>query len=252
MDNAAASRIAHGDLALMNPLSSGAVDETIERLDLPRGGRVLDVGCGRAELLRRVARRWDVRALGYDADSETITEARARAPGLELRVANAAPPGPFDLALCVGSSHALGGYPKSLGALRELVAPGGQVLLGEGYWMREPSPAYLDALGGSSSGELASYPELMQALEQAGLRPLYASVASQQDWDRYEWSLIANAERWAAAHSGDSGAELLRERADRARRRMSLPEGRDTLGFALVLARRDAPRAPNRAARERV
>lgn len=190
------------------------------------------MGCGRGEVLRRVSARWDVRALGYDADAALLE-------ATEFEVRDSPPDGRFDLAICIASSHALGGFPDALDALRELTEPSGQVLLGEGYWRRSPSTEYLEALGGASADELPDYPGLMQAAEEAGLTPLHASVASEADWDRYEWLLILNAERWAAAHPADPGAEVLRERARLARERVTMPRGRDTLGFALVLLRRD-------------
>jgi SAM-dependent methyltransferase len=237
MDRAQASRIAHGELLLWNPLSEAALDEAIELLEPPPGGRVLDVACGRAEVLRRVAERFDVEATGYDSDASLI---EAGPPGLDLQVRDSPPPGPFDVVLCIAASHALGGFPNALGALAELVRPGGEVLLGEGYWRRPPSVEYLDALGGASEDELPDYSGLMRAAEHAGLTPLHSSVASEADWDRYEWRLILNAERWAAAHAADPGAEVMRERARRARDRMTMQRGRETLGFALVLLRRDA------------
>jgi SAM-dependent methyltransferase len=237
MDRAQASRIAHGELRLWNPLSEAALDEAIGLLEPPPGGRVLDVACGRAEVLRRVAERFDVEATGYDSDAALI---ESGPPGLDLHVRDSPPPGPFDVVLCIAASHALGGFPEALGALAQLVQPGGEVLLGEGYWCGPPSTEYLDALGGASADELPAYSGLMRAAEEAGLTPLYASVASEADWDRYEWLLILNAERWAAAHPGDPGAEVLRERARNARERMTMPGGRDTLGFAMVLLRRDA------------
>jgi hypothetical protein len=113
------------------------------------------------------------------------------------------------------------------------------VLLGEGYWRRPPSAEYLQALGGASADELLDHPGLMRALERTGFAALHSSVASEADWDRYEWPLILNAERWAAAHPGEPGAELLLERAGRARARLALPGGRETLGFALTLVRRE-------------
>jgi hypothetical protein len=140
--------------------------------------------------------------------------------------------------ICIASSHALGGFPDALDVLRNLTAPGAEVLLGEGYWRRPPSNEYLEALGGAIAEELPDYPGLMQAAEEAGLTPLYSSVASEADWDRYEWRLILNAERWAAAHPDDEGAEMLLDRARRARRRMTMPQGRETLGFALTLLKR--------------
>ena len=235
MDRAEASRVAHGELPLWNPLSRAALDEAIALLDLAPGSSVLDVACGRAEVLRRVAGRWRVEASGYDADPALI---ESGTPGLDLRVRDSPPPGPFDLVICIASSHAVGGFPDALAVLRDVASRGGQVLLGEGYWRREPSAAYLEALGGASASELADYTGLMRAAEEAGLTPLHSSVASEADWDRYEWRLILNAERWAAANPDDSGAEVLLERAGRARRRMTMPEGRETLGFALTLLAR--------------
>lgn len=235
MDRAQASRIAHGERRLWNPLSEAALDEAIGLLEPAAGGRVLDVACGRAEVLRRVAESFDVEATGYDSDPALI---ESGPPGLDLQLRDSPPPGPFDVVLCIAASHALGGFPDALGALRELVRPGSEVLLGEGYWRRPPSPEYLDALGGASPEELPDYSGLMRAAEDAGLTPLHSSVASEADWDRYEWLLILNAERWAAAHPADAGAEVLLERARRARERMTMPGGRETLGFALVLLRR--------------
>jgi SAM-dependent methyltransferase len=227
VDRAAVSRIAHGDLTLYNPLSEADLDEAIGLLDLAPGARVLDVACGTAEVLRRIAARWDVRAVGYDADAELIERARNAAPELELSVAEEPPPGPFDLVVCIASSHALGGFPVALERLRGL---GGQVLLGEGYWRREPSAEYLEALGGATRDELPDYGGLFAVAQDAGLTPLWSRVASERDWDRYEWTQVLNAER--------HGSEQLRERATAARRRLTMPGGRDTLGFALVLLRR--------------
>jgi SAM-dependent methyltransferase len=231
VDRAEASRIAHGELTLYNPLASADLDEAIRLLALPPGARVLDVACGTAEVLRRIAARWDVRGFGYDSDAELIARARAAAPGLELAVSDEPPAGAFDLVVCIASSHALGGFPDALGRLRDLTAPGGQVLLGEGFWRREPAPDYLEALGGADPDELPFYGGLLGVAADAGLTPLWSCVAGERDWDRYEWTLVLNAER--------HGGEALRERAAAARRRLALPGGRDTLGFALVLLRRD-------------
>lgn len=235
MDRAEASRIAHGELRLWNPLNDAAVDESIEVLDLAPGARVLDVACGRAEVLRRVAERWPIEATGYDSDAALIDSGPS---GLNLEVRDSPPPGPFDLVICIASSHALGGWPDALEGLRELTEPGGQVLLGEGYWRRPPSDEYVEALGGASADELPDYSGLMHAAEEAGLTPLHSSVASEKDWDRYEWRLILNAERWAAENPGDSSGDVLLERARSARERITMPGGRETLGFALTLLRR--------------
>ena len=229
VDRAEASRIAHGELLLYNPIAEEALDEAIGLLALAPGARVLDVACGRAEVLRRVAARYDIEPAGYDADAALVETAPAE---LNVTVADRPPDRTFDLVVCIASSHALGGFPDALGALHDLVEPGGQVLLGEGYWRQAPAQEYLDALGGATADELPDYSGLMRAAEEAGFTPLYASVASDADWDRYEWRQILNSER--------HGHPVLRERAQQARGRLAMPGGRETLGFALLLLMRHA------------
>ena len=55
VDPAAASRAAHEGLPLMNPLSVAALDEAIAVLSLPAGARIVEIGCGDAAILRRIA-----------------------------------------------------------------------------------------------------------------------------------------------------------------------------------------------------
>jgi SAM-dependent methyltransferase len=226
-------------------MSVAALDEAIAVLSLPAGARMVEIGCGDAAILRRIAAAsragW---ALGIDLDAELIERGRAEAERLgvdvELRTGDARELSErgFDLAVCVASSHALGGFPRALAALRELVRPGGQVLLGEGYWRSAPSGAYLEALGAASAEELPDRAGLIAAAEAAGLVPLHSVDASQADWDRYEWGLIRNAERWGAEHAGEPDADTLSERARAARARLAMPGGRETLGFALLLLER--------------
>src|SRR4051812_16438330 len=59
VDRAAASRVAHGGPTLYNPLWEADLEEAIGLLDLPPGARVLDMACGPAEVLRRIAARWE-------------------------------------------------------------------------------------------------------------------------------------------------------------------------------------------------
>jgi cyclopropane fatty-acyl-phospholipid synthase-like methyltransferase len=49
--------IAHRDLSFCCPLSSAKLDQLVGLLDLPPQAHVLDVGCGKAELLLRVLPR---------------------------------------------------------------------------------------------------------------------------------------------------------------------------------------------------
>lgn len=248
MDRYSASAIAHGDLDLLNPLSPARLDEVVELLDLPPGALVLDVGCGRGEALIRIAERWGSGGLGIDLHEPYVLDAReracGRAPALQFEAADAAGADlqrdGYDLAMTIGSSHAFGGdFRHALRELAALARPGGQVLLGEGFWRREPGAEYLTALG-ASAGELADYAGLVAAGMEAGLTPLYATVATEEEWDRYEWRLVRNGERHAAAHAGEAGIDDLLAWVRGGRDRYLAPGGRDTLGFGLFLFARPA------------
>jgi SAM-dependent methyltransferase len=142
-----ASRIAHAGLAFANPMSGPAIDEAIAALPLPAEPRVLDIGCGSGEILLRVLRTHNgSHGLGIDLDPDAIAEARQRAGALPARfeVRDAATlEGPFDAVISVAASHAHGGFPLALKALRRL---GPVVLYGEGFWKRSPSRQFLAAL----------------------------------------------------------------------------------------------------------
>ena len=114
---------------------------------------------------------------------------------------------------------------------------GGLGLVAEGFWRRAPSPGYLETLGGASADELPSgQAELEAAARAAGWEVLDAVVASDADWAAYEETLIANGE---AELARAEDAEL-RSWVDAARARWSHPDGKDTMGFALLSLRRTA------------
>ena len=147
--------------------------------------------------------------------------------------------GGYDLVCCLASSHALGPWDQALGGLAALArADGGLGLVAEGFWRREPSAGYLEALGGAGADELPSGLDGLEAgARAAGWEVLDAAVASDEAWAAYEETLIVNGE--AALESEDD--PRLREWVEAARARWEHPDGKDTMGFALLTLRRRAP-----------
>jgi ubiquinone/menaquinone biosynthesis C-methylase UbiE len=144
-------------------------------------------------------------------------------------------PASFDLAVCIGSTHALGGYPETLRALAGLVRPGGHVLVGQGYWKRDPDPEYLARLG-TTPDEMTAHEGNVTAGVAAGLEPAGAWTSRVEDWDRYESLYAETVERFAAAQPEDPDTPAMLERI-RGWRETYRRWGRDTLGFGLYLFR---------------
>jgi hypothetical protein len=137
------------------------------------------------------------------------------------------------VAISIGAAHALGGYDETLATLASWVRPGGRLLVGHGYWRREPPPEYLAALGASRS-EHGAHADNVAIAERRGLEPHGAWESDHAAWDRYEDLYAATALAFAAAHPDDPDAAAIVARVSvwrEAYRRW----GRDTLGFGLYV-----------------
>ena len=232
----------------MNPLAEEDVEEMIEALELESGAHVLDLGCGKAEILLRIVERYpDVRAVGLDNSAAVLAEARRQAENrvpeakvvlLEEDVREYAPePGSFDLVVSTGGVSFRGGVGGTLAVLSGFVAPEGKLLFGEGYWRADPSAEYLVALGAARE-ELRDYEGTIEAAVEAGLDLKRAVASSVADWDAYEDAWARSGERYADAHEGEEGVAELREWIANGRARYRDLGGRETLGFGLFLFER--------------
>ncbi|NLU71616.1 class I SAM-dependent methyltransferase [Streptomyces sp. HNM0575] len=245
MDRRVISSLAHRDHPVAAPLSDASVGRLLDRA-LPRGDeRLLDLGCGAAAwLLRALASRPRARAEGVEVSPEALAAAHeaARAAGvhgrLTLHEQDAAvftSPHAFDLVLAVGSAHAFGGLLAALATARGHLTAGGYLLVGDGFWEREPSPAALAGLGASREefGDLAATVDRVAA---DGWTPVYGHVSTQDEWDDYEWSWAGSLSRWALDHPDHPDSADALEAAS-AHRDGWLRGYRGTLGFVTLLLR---------------
>ncbi|NED85719.1 class I SAM-dependent methyltransferase [Streptomyces sp. SID11233] len=238
------SRIAHAHHPIKSPLDDDSVRQLLDH-GIRRGDeRVLDLGCGGGEwLVRALSARPELRAEGVDISEGALADARTRATGLgvadrltlhQLPAAEFVSPHRFDLVLSFGAAHAFGGLLPTLAAAREHLAPGGRVLVGDGFWEREPSPEAVEMLG--DFDDLATTVDRVMA---DGWTPVHGHVSTRQELDDYEWACWGTLADWALDHPGHpDGAEAL---ALSATRRTEWLRGyRDTWGFVSLVLRRTA------------
>lgn len=243
MDPLKFTTVAHREHEHLNPLDPEALAQALERAALRPGDRAIDVGCGKAALLIRLAEGLGVAGTGVDLNPAFLADARARAErqgvagSLTLIEGDASTldlaPASFQLGICIGSTHALGGYRGTLRGLRRWVCPDGHLLVGQGYWKRTPDAEYLQRLGATGDDETSHEGNVALGLAE-GLAGRGAWVSRDEDWDRYEDLYADTVERYTAEHPGDPDSPAMLQRIRRWRetyRRW----GRDTLGFGLYL-----------------
>ncbi|MEU9482775.1 class I SAM-dependent methyltransferase [Streptomyces decoyicus] len=239
------SRLAHAEHPIKSPLDDDSVRQLLERC-LPRGDeRVLDLGCGGGEwLLRALAMYPQLAAEGVDISGGDLAEARQAAVRLGVQerlvlhqreVEGFTSPQPFGLVLSVGAAHAFGGLLPTLEAARKHLAPGGHVLIGDGFWEREPSPEAVEMLG-----EFADLATTLDRVVADGWTPVHGHVSSRSELDAYEWACWGSLARWALDHPADPDSAQVLETAA-TRRSEWLRVYRDTWGFVSLVLRRTSP-----------
>lgn len=219
------------------PLSEAHAEELLDHLDLTTDTTVVDVGCGWGELLLRAAGRTRAKAIGIDTDPVGLDRGRraARDRGLGVDFVEDVADGwqgTADRAICIGSSHTLGGTTAMLARLAEIV-PRGRVLVGDGFWETTPTQAALDIFG----ADTRNLADLAAACRETGWHVMRLSTASQQEWDDFESRHRAGVREWVLANRDDPRAADV-EQQQNAREHEYLSVYRGVLGLAyLVLAR---------------
>ncbi len=239
--------VTHKYHLVCNPMSTAKLDELIELLKLEPASSVLDIACGLAEMLTKLAERYGASGVGVDISPYAVVDAKqkllGRAPDAGIEILNMdgadyKPERLFDLAMCIGASWVFQGHRGTLRALTSMTKPGGLVLVGEPFWITEPDEAYL-AAELEERDAFGTHHENVLVGEDEGLVPLYTMVSNHDDWDRYEGLQWYAAEKYARDNPDDHDvAEILARVADG--RKRYLRWHRDRLGWALYLFRKVA------------
>ena len=131
---------------ILNPFTAEKL-QLLGRICVGNGSaKMLDLCCGKAEMLCMWATQHDVSGVGVDISEVFLTAARQRVDDLqlgdriELVQADAAKfvidtDAQFDIVSCIGATWIGGGLAGTLDLMRPRVKTGGLVVVGEPYWI---------------------------------------------------------------------------------------------------------------------
>jgi SAM-dependent methyltransferase len=246
VDRQRLSSIAHSHHPIAAPIFGVNVNRLLRRADRQPAARILDLGCGEAAwALQALAHYPDGHADGVDLSryalerAEAAASERGLADRLTLHERDArtyVPDGDYDLVLCVGSTHAFGGFAETLELAGRHVRRDGVLLVGEGFWQIPATREALVALDATPE-DFTDLAGLVDVAEQAGWTPVYAHVSDAAEWDDYEWSWTGSLTEWALDNPGHPDAAealgLAREHRDQ-----WLRGYHTVLGFVTLVLRR--------------
>lgn len=236
MNQARFTAIAHRWHQFCSPVDPLRFANMLAQLPLQAGGRVLDVGCGNGAMLAWVAETWKVRGEGVEQNPYMLEVAQKHS-SIRIIAGDATAvslvPG-YALALCVGSTHIFGD--RTLEHLFPLVAPDGHVLIGQVYWKKPPTEAFLKQLG-APAGIFSDLSGTIGTGDRSGFTFLRAQTSTQAEWDAYEGLYHQSLEAWLRQNPEDPDYSVFQKRFYEVRSRY-WEGGREHFGFVLMLYRR--------------
>lgn len=249
MDQNKLSFLAHHSHLFASPVSLETLERVMAIANPAPGALAFDLGCGTANMALHLAETRGLRVKAVDRSPLMIAEAERRLAGRggagsvelhqEASTGFLAREGEADLVVAIGAVALTEGPQDArsvMTALARNVKPGGLLLWGETYWKKPPSQM-ISLLLGPTASVYEEHRDYVHAGDAAGLLPLYAVTASDQEWDEYTWRYTTALENHLRDHPDDPDAAEITNRA-RGWRALYLAEGRDTMGFGLYLFRK--------------
>lgn len=225
----------------MNPLGLDRLMLVGQICRLRPGVSVLDLACGKAEMLCQFSRSFGVTGVGVDIYPPLLAAAQARAselgvtPNLTFIEGDAGAPlavGSFDVVSCIGATWIGGDLRGTLDIMKRHVEPQGWLVVGEVYWKRPPS----EELAARYGQEFADLTGTLDVFEAAGVDLVEMVLSSDDKWDRYAASQWLNVSDWLRANPDHPDAPGMRAERD-ASRRHYLSEEREALGWGVFVGR---------------
>ncbi len=210
--------------------------------------RLLDLCCGKAEMLCQWSRQWGIRGVGVDISPVFLAAAANRASELDvadrltLVEADAGLYTPeaqaFDVVSCIGATWIGSGLIGTINLMKKALKPDGLLLVGEPYWITPP-PAKLYADLYVSEDDFATLVGTLDRIEAAGCELVEMVLADQDSWDRYVASQWMTMDTWLSSHPDDPEADQFRTAMAQSKRTY-LESQRAYFGWGVFVLRTDA------------
>ena len=208
--------IAEADIEIQNPVTDRKLRLLDDYCDIRDGLSVLDVGSGKAWVMRGWADRFAITGTGLESNRRFIEYAASRAPQrgrLQYlpgpALAYQPPANSYDIVMCLGASFALGGLVAALDWMVAATRPGGSIVLGEMTLKHKPFAAGTEILPHDALDTIG-------IIERHGAEVSATISASDADFERYVSHHRHSTLRWAREHPThpDQREVLAKSRAD--------------------------------------
>jgi len=160
-------------------------------LELKAGQTVIDCGCRGGEVLCLWAKYFGTSGVGVDGGASAVASGTAMAErgGVADKVRFVRgnvreyemDEKPFDVAACLDATRSFGGFEPTICELKNMIAPGGTIVVGQVFFTTHDVPDELK----DYEGDCPTETELFDMVRAAGCEVGYYSRASRDEWERY-------------------------------------------------------------------
>lgn len=232
---------------ILNPFTHGKLIRVGYVARIRKGMQVLDLACGKGEMLCQWARHFGINGVGVDHSKVFLEAARTRAK--ELNVADrikfvesdagkyVIEPECYAVICCIGATWIRGDLDGTLQFMRPGISREGLVVVGEPFWRQLPLPEeYRRTLTSTDLGfrDLAG---TLKRFEQNGIEITSMVLANEDDWDRYETAHWQSVQEWVSENTHDQDVMQFLE-IMRREREIYLRWGRAHLGWGVFVGRK--------------
>jgi SAM-dependent methyltransferase len=236
--------IRHKSHLICNPMNEEKFEKFCKLLRLKKKAHVLDIACGKGEFLVRLAELYGISGVGVDLSpyciKDSLEKYRKRVPNsdikfLEMDGAKYTPESyeSYDLAMCIGASWIYGGYRGTIVTLRKMIKLGGLIVVGQPFWVNEPSKEYLNKVK-IKKEDFNTHQNNVKKGEEEGLTCIYTLVSNCDDWDHYESLKWWNVNSYVRDNPNDDDIQELLERT-KLEKDIYLQWERELLGWGLYI-----------------